>query len=710
MTFQTVNAAARWWIKSGFWPVPIPFRSKKPVGDGWTNLRIDETNVDQFFNGGKQNVGVLLGDLYGSADVDLDSTETLSVAHAFLPHTGLIFGRKSKPASHRIYRSNPPVRTKQFKDPINKSMLAELRGRKNSDGQIGLQTVVPPSVHDSSGEAIAFLSGYDTVPANVDGAVLVDAVSRVAAAALLARYWPPHGRHDAMLALAGILARGKWPVDDAVNFCSAMYRGVPTHDPDAINRSESEVRDTYGKVASEIPTTGFRTLTGLIDSRVVTTALGWLGMSQDVREKSALEADWKSKLVVTKEGALKPVLVNAITMLRHAPEWQGVLAFNEFSLQTVTQRPAPWPQATAEKNWSDDDDVRTAEWLQRQGIFVTSNVAAEAAQAIAKEHRFHPVRDYISKLRWDETPRIDTWLIDYLGAADTLFVRAIGARWLISAIARVFRPGCQADHVLLLEGPQGVQKSTALRTLAGDSWFCDHVSELGSKDSRLELHGVWVLELGELDKIRGAAQIQRVKAFVTARFDRFRPPYGRRAETVPRSCIFSGSTNDETPLTDETGNRRFWPVRCGSINIEKLAQQRDQLWAEAHHRYKNGDAWWLDTAELNEAATAEQERNYEPGVWDDVILEWLDDPIQRMEKAGERGEAIPLTPYDSVKGKVTITDVLLHAVGKPLDRLTQVDRNQVRRCLVHHDWRRKQDRSRGPLRGKWFYVRPEART
>jgi Virulence-associated protein E len=284
-----------------------------------------------------------------------------------------------------------------------------------------------------------------------------------------------------MLALAGILARGKWPVDDAVNFCSAMYRGVPTHDPDAINRSGSEVRDTYGKVASEIPTTAFPTLTGLVDSRVVTTALGWLGLPLDVREKSALEADWKRKLVVTKNGALKPLLVNAITMLRHAPEWQGVLAFDEFSLQTVTQNPAPWPQSTAGKNWSDDHDVRTAEWLQRQGIFVTSTVAAEAAQAIAKEHSFHPVRDYISRLRWDETPRIDTWLIDYLGAPDTLFVRAIGARWLISAIARVFLPGCQADHVLLLEGPQGVQKSTALRTLAGDSWFCDHVSELGSK-------------------------------------------------------------------------------------------------------------------------------------------------------------------------------------------------------------------------------------
>jgi predicted P-loop ATPase len=705
LAFQNVNSAARWWISNGFWPVPIPFRAKKPVSLGWTNLRIDETSVDEFFNGGKQNVGVLLGDRYGSADVDLDATEALSVAHAFLPHTGMIFGHQSKPASHWIYRCDPPVRTRQFKDPINKSMLVELRGRKKEDGEIGLQTVVPPSVHDSSGEPIVFQSGYDTVPANVDAALLVDAVSRVAAAALLARYWPAHGRHDGMLALAGILARGKWLIDDSLNFCSVMYRAVPTHDPSAVSRCDSEVRDTYGKVASETPTTGFPTLTGLIDSKVVTTALGWLGLSLDVREKS--EADWRNDLVFTKDGSFKPVLLNAITMLRHAAEWQGVLAFNEFSLQTVVQKPAPWAQSDAGRNWSDDDDVRTAEWLQHNGIFVPSNIAAEAAQVIAKEHRFHPVRDYLKKLSWDGTPRIDTWLIDCFGAVDTTFTRAIGPRWMTSGAARACRPGCQVDHVLLVQGPQGLQKSSGLRTLVGDDWFSDHVSDLGSKDSRLELHGVWVLELGELDKIRGAAQIQRVKAFITARFDRFRPPYGRRAESVPRSCIFSASTNDETPLTDETGNRRFWPIRCGTINVPRIAEQRDQLWAEAYHRYQNGEPWWLDTAGLNEAAAEEQERNYEVGVWDDVILDWLDDPIQRMEKAGEKGEALPLTPYDSEKGKVTITDVLLHGIGKPLDRLTQSDRNQVQRCLVHHRWKRKQDRSRGPLRGKWFYERPE---
>ena len=191
--------------------------------------------------------------------------------------------------------------------------------------------------------------------------------------------------------------------------------------------------------------------------------------------------------------------------------------------------------------------------------------------------------------------------------------------------------------------------------------------------------------------------------------DRSRPPYGRHLIEVPRESVFAGTVNHDDYLKDETGGRRFWPVRCGAINIEKLAELRDQLWAEAYQRYRDGAPWWLDSAELNDAATAEQAKRYDPGVWDDVILEWIEDPVQRMESAGGEGEVIPLTPFDSTSERVTITDILLHAIGKPLDRLTQADRNQAQRCLVHHGWTRKQDRSRGNLRGKWFYQRPAGR-
>ena len=423
---------------------------------------------------------------------------------------------------------------------------------------------------------------------------------------------------------------------------------------------------------------------------------------------SSAMADWHSLLIYRQTKGAPPqperLLANAITALRYAPEWHGVLAFNEFSLQAVTLRATPWRKQVCSR-WIDVDDSLATEWLQREvGVFVGSNTVAEAVQSVARENSFHPVCDYLKNLVWDKVSRVDTWLMDYLGGTDSQFIRAVGSRWLISAVARVFRPGCQADHVLLLEGPQGIRKSSALRALVGDEWFADHIADLGSKDSRLDLLGKLVIEMSELVSMR-RGEIEKVKAFLTARTDHFRPPYGRRAVDVPRQNVFAASTNEEQPFVDPSGNRRFWPVGCGQIDVDGIRRDRDQLWAEAYHRFKEGEVWWLDTAELNLLAQQEQDQRYEPGVWDDIILEWADDPRRREDLSN--GITIPVAPWDgSEPGKVTISDILIHAIGKDKDRLTQTDRNQVARCLTRDGWRQKQERQ-GSLRGKRFYVRSE---
>jgi putative DNA primase/helicase len=433
------------------------------------------------------------------------------------------------------------------------------------------------------------------------------------------------------------------------------------------------------------------------------------GLKYDSKKQQMVPVEhWWDLLIRSKEskdgpGQPRPVLANAITAFRHAPEWKDVLAFNEFSLYATTKKPAPL-QDHAGGNWTDYDDARATEWLQRNGILVNSKTTAEAVQVVARENPFHPVRDYLRALKWDTVPRLDAWLVKYFGAPDTIFVRAVGSRWLISAVARIFRPGCQVDHTLLLEGPQGIYKSSGLRTQAGDEWFADHLSDLGSKDSRIELHGKWIIELAELDRVR-RNDLERVKAFLTARTDHFRVPYGRRAEDVPRSCVFAATVNDQTPLNDETGNRRFWPVRCGKIDIEALARDRDQLWAEAYQRYFAGEVWYLNSPELNAAAAAEQEERYEQDIWEDTVLEWAENPKQSYDKDGI--DQLPVEPFDSISGRVTVADILLHAIHKPIDRQTQQDKTRAARCLVHAGWKRKQDRSRGPMRGKWFYVRPE---
>lgn len=241
----------------------------------------------------------------------------------------------------------------------------------------------------------------------------------------------------------------------------------------------------------------------------------------------AKPSDWRLLLVrkSTKDGTPQPIRVvaNAIIALRHAPEWEDVLAFNEFSQQTITQRPTPW-RKKADSVWLDVDDSLACEWLQREeNILVTTAMVAEAVQTVSRENSFHPVRDYLKALTWDHKPRIERWLTDYLGSADSPYVRAVGRRWLISAVARVEKPGCQVDHVLLLEGPQGIRKSAALRELVGDEWFSDHLSDLGSKDSRIDLLDKWVVEMSELVAMRRGIALERVKAFLTARSDHYVP-------------------------------------------------------------------------------------------------------------------------------------------------------------------------------------------
>jgi hypothetical protein len=199
---------------------------------------------------------------------------------------------------------------------------------------------------------------------------------------------------------------------------------------------------------------------------------------------------WKKDLIRAKppmnttEGRILPVLANAIAALRHAPEWGGVLAFNEFGFGTVALKPAPWG-IVPKGEWTDHDDRLAAEWLQKQGIFVSVETAGQAVQTAARDHPFHPVKTYLNALQWDGVERLDRWLSTYLGTEDTEYSRAVGSRWLISAVARIFRPGAKADCCLILEGPQGIRKSTALRTLAGE-YFTDELADLGSKDATMQ--------------------------------------------------------------------------------------------------------------------------------------------------------------------------------------------------------------------------------
>ncbi|MCZ7641875.1 MAG: virulence-associated E family protein [Pseudorhodoplanes sp.] len=290
------------------------------------------------------------------------------------------------------------------------------------------------------------------------------------------------------------------------------------------------------------------------------------------------------------------------------------------------------------------------------------------------------MREYLDGLEWDGTTRLDRWLTTYLGAADSVYVRAVGARWLISAVARIYVPGCQADCALILEGPQGIRKSSALAALARP-WFTDRLSELGSKDAAIETRGVWIIELAELDTM-SRAEVGTIKAFMSRRQDRFRPPYGKRLVDLPRQCVFAGSINPEGGyLKDATGGRRFWPVVCGTIDLNALERDRDQLWAEARDRFRRHEPWWLETRELDALAAEQQAERYQGDAWDDLIRTYLTHETEWLQNgyAEQRPYRRPRAePLDDV----SVGEVLEHALSIERGRWTQADQNRVVRSLI----------------------------
>jgi predicted P-loop ATPase len=345
------------------------------------------------------------------------------------------------------------------------------------------------------------------------------------------------------------------------------------------------------------------------------------------RKKAAASVGWQERLLANEKGGYKACVANAITALRYAPEWDGVLWFDEFSIRTVMRRPPPWELPSMDfpdTEWTDCDDIRLAEWLQHQGISINPAVAAQAVEVASRIYTFHPVREYLTSLpEWDGTMRLPYWLRDYLGVADTNYSRTVGCRWLISAVARIFEPGCKADCALILEGPQGLKKSTALSVLGGP-WFTDQIADLGNKDSCVDVQGAWIMELAELDSMR-RGDIGTIKAFMARGTDRFRMPYGKRTAKFQRQCIFAGTINPEGDgyLKDATGGRRFWPVKCTKIDIDALKANVDQLWAEAVLLYNDGHPWWLDTPELEQAAEEQQAERYQGDIWEGLIEQYL---------------------------------------------------------------------------------------
>lgn len=404
----------------------------------------------------------------------------------------------------------------------------------------------------------------------------------------------------------------------------------------------------------------------------------------------------------TDKGGVKPLLHNLMLILRDHPAWSGVLGFDRYSELIMAVRPPPWQgdKPFIRHEWSEEDDYRLRHWLSTYFFEAKEKDVLQAVTLIAHRHAFHPLIERFEATPWDGNSRIKTWLMEYLGACKgkrftrlpqeeqdrTLrYAELAGFKWLVGAVARVYwaaQPGAvtgsQMDTMLILEGEQGIMKSSALRVLGG-AFFTDEKLDFGNKDSLMILQGRHIIEMAELEGLN-KSESSATKNFLTKREDLFRLPYGRKLVKKPRRCAFAGTVNHESYLKDDSGNRRYWPIYCTAIDLERLKADVDQLWAEALHWYREGAKWWVlpDERQLFEF---EQDKRYQEDAWQE-----------------------PVEDYCIGKNTVTTGELLADALKIEKARWDKMSQMRVGSIMRRMGW----SRARATISGfqTYVYVRP----
>lgn len=347
----------------------------------------------------------------------------------------------------------------------------------------------------------------------------------------------------------------------------------------------------------------------------------------DIASLTGDDADdsWMRKLQRTKSGVPESNSYNCIWIMQHDPKLKQRFGLDEFAHRIVVLGNLPWRTVNGSDLWGDTDDACIRNYLSTVYQIKGKGIIDDAITEVMNQNKFHPVREYLTALNWDGTERVDSLFIDFIGAEDTPYIRAVTRKWLCGAIARVMEPGIKFDTAIVLYGEQGLGKSVILERLGG-KWFNNTLQDIKTKDALEQIQGAWINELAELSPTyKNDNEI--VKAFLSRTTDRFRVPYGRRTEEYPRQCVFAGSTNNLLFLKDRTGNRRFWPISGNKLrkvrNSWDLSKDEvDQIWAEAFMLWANGESLVLDE-QLEQEAIKIQQSHTEGSELTGLIEEYL---------------------------------------------------------------------------------------
>lgn len=370
--------------------------------------------------------------------------------------------------------------------------------------------------------------------------------------------------------------------------------------------------------------------------------------------------------------------------------WGDVLAFDEFRQNVILVGPPPFLAEDAKTKresdvWTDTDTTKVqCLFALKHGLIASREMVDTAVETMAKRRRIHPVEAWYKRLKWDRKARLDKLFVDYFGAPDTIYSRGIARCWMVSAVARTFEPGCQADYLVVLKGPQGVGKTKGLRALFSTDWFSETTLDLESKDAILALRGKLCVCFDELDSIRGKARTEKVKNFLTRTFDNVRLPYSKHNIDVARRVIFAGTTNEDGFLVDTTGNRRFWPVECTRVDIERLRRDRTQLWAEAVHLYHKGVEWW-PSAGLSHLVEEAQKDSLQRHVWEEPIARWCTANKEPLKEIG-----------------VSCIRLLTEVIGKRVGDCSNADLQVVGLTMKRLGWVKGRRTSKGVSEWRYF--------
>jgi len=411
-------------------------------------------------------------------------------------------------------------------------------------------------------------------------------------------------------------------------------------------------------------------------------------------------------------------LANVRLAFMQEPALMDRFAYDEMLRTEMLMRPLVADPDFKPRPLTDIDVIKVQAWLQAFGFRkIGATAVRDAIAERARNHSFHPVRDYLDRVAqaWDGKERVRTWLVEYAGAPPVIdengnstgYVEEVGKMFLVGMVARIYKPGCKFDYHPILEGPQGLEKSRMCEELVGEEYFSDQLPPIGSKDASQHLRGKWLIELPEMHAY-SKAQIDEYKTFMARKVERYREPYGHKDVQEPRQCGFMGTTNKMRYLRDETGNRRSWPLAVGKIGIEALKRDRDQLWGEAVHLFRDGARWWPDYTFELEHIRPQQEARFEPDPWEPLIMKYLAPKLTQylaQQPSITPPKVTMMEIAEDVLGYTTAKTVQQGELVTPVNRLGAKTQSRISAVLHHLGWVPKHSEY-----DRWWEPGPDAAT